>query len=57
MIVNMLHNWNHKYYSHYKIIKYVGFKSVIYANNVDGASSFKFFSEFDSKFISNVLLI
>ena len=27
MIINMLQNWNHRYSSHYKIIKYIGFKS------------------------------
>ena len=57
MVVGMLQNWNHRYPTHYRIIKYVGFEPIIYAINLDIASSFKVFSEFDSIFLSNVLLV
>ena len=43
--------------SHYTIIKYVGFESIVYAINLGIASSFKVFSEFDSMLPSNVLLV
>ena len=43
--------------SHYRIIKYVGFESIVYAINLGIASSFKVFSEFDSMLPSNVLLV
>ena len=35
------------YYSHYRIIKYVGFESIIYAINIDAALSFQVFSVFE----------
>ena len=57
VVVNMLQNFNHRYSSHYKIIKYVGFLSIIYAINLNVASSSKVFNEFDSMFLSNVLII
>ena len=57
MVVGMLQNWNHRYSSHYRIIKYVGFRPIIYAINPDVALSSKVFSEFDSVFLSNVLLV
>ena len=53
MVINILQNWNHKYYSHssyYKIIKYVNFEPIIYAINLGASSSSKCF-------LSNVLLI
>ena len=37
MIVNMLQNWNHLYYNHYRIIKYIDFEPIIYAINLDVA--------------------
>ena len=57
MVVNLLQNWNHIYYSHHKIIKYVSFESIHYAINLNVASSSKVFSEFDNMFLSNILLI
>ena len=45
------------YYSHYKIIKYVGIEPIIYAINMDVVSFFKVFSECDSMFLLNVLLV
>ena len=45
------------YYSHYRIIKCVGFGSIHYAINLDDESSFRVFSEFDSMFLLNVLLV
>ena len=49
MIVNMLQNLSHMYSSHYRIIKYVSFKPIHYAINLNAASSFKVF-KFDSVF-------
>ena len=40
MFVNMLQNWNDMYSSYYRIIKYVGFESIIYAINLDVVSFF-----------------
>ena len=57
MVANMLKNLNYRYFSHYKIIKYVGFESIIYAINMDAALFYKVFNEFDSMFLWNVLLI
>ena len=53
MTVNMLQNWNHRYYNYYNVIKYVGFKPIIYVINLDTASSSKIFREFDYMFLSN----
>ena len=44
-------------YSHHRIIKCVGFKPIHCTINLDVVSSFRVFSEFDSLFISDVLLI
>ena len=55
MVINMLQDWNHMYSSHYRIIKYVSFEPIIYAINLNIASSSKVFSEFDSMF--HVLLV
>ena len=44
MIVNMLYNLSHIYSSHYRIIKYIDFKLIHYAINLDVTSSFKGFS-------------
>ena len=57
MIVNMLQNRNHKYYSHYKIIKYLGFELIIYVINLDIASFSKVFNEFNFMFLLNILLV
>ena len=57
MVVNMLKNWNHMYYSHHKIIKYIGFKSIHYAVNLDTQSSSIVFSEFDYVFLLDLLLV
>ena len=45
------------YYSHYRIIKCVGFGPIHYAINLEAESSFRVFSEFNSMFLSNVLLV
>ena len=42
------------YYSHYQIIKYVGFESIHYTFNLGVVSSSKVFSGFDFMFLSNV---
>ena len=49
MIISMLQNYNHKYSSHYNIIKFVGFESIYYAINLGDISSSIIFS--DSIFI------
>ena len=45
------------YYNYHRIIKCVGFKSIHCAINLDIASSFRVFSEFNSLFLSDVLLV
>ena len=40
------------YFSHYKIIKYVGFESIMYAINMDVALFYNVFKEFDSMFVT-----
>ena len=59
MVINMLQNWSHRYSNHNSnikylgsIIKYIGFKLIHYAINLDVVSSFMVFSEFDSIFLS-----
>ena len=52
--INMLKNLNHMYFSHYKTIKYLGFKLIIYVIDLSVASSSKVFNEFDSMFLLNV---
>ena len=59
IVVNILHNWSHMYYSHKcnikyvkLIIKYIGFKTFYYAINFYDISSFIVFSNFDNIFIS-----
>ena len=55
MVVNiLLQNWSHKYFNH-RIIKCVGFEPIHCAINLNVASSFRVFSEFDYVFLSNVL--
>ena len=44
------------YSSNHRIIKYVDFKSIHYAINLDVASASKIFKGFDSLFLWNVLL-
>ena len=34
MVVTMLLNWSYKYYSHYSIIKFIGFKMIYYTINM-----------------------
>ena len=41
----------HMYFSHHKIIKYVGFKSIHCAINLNVTSSLRVFSKFDFLFI------
>ena len=55
MIVSMLHNWSHKYFSHHCIIKFVCFESIYYVINLGVVSSPMIFSEF--VFLSMYLLI
>ena len=43
------------YYNHHRIIKYVGFKSIHYAINLDVILSSRVFNKFDYIFISNIL--
>ena len=43
----MLENWSNIYYSHYRIIKCIGFEPIYYVINVDVALSSKVFSEFN----------
>ena len=45
------------YFSYHRIIKWVGFKLIHYALNLDIASSFKVLNEFDYMFLSNILLV
>ena len=45
------------YSNHYRIIKCIGSEPIHYAFNLDVASSFKIFSDFDYVFLSNVLLV
>ena len=45
------------YSIYYMIVKYVGFESILYAINLDSASSSKVFNEFDFMFLSNALLL
>ena len=45
------------YYSYHKIIKCVDFKSIYYIINLDAVSFFRVFNEFDSLFLSDILLI
>ena len=59
MIVNMQQNWSHGYYSHNSnikyidiTIKYVGFKRIHYAINLDVISFFMIFSDFGYIFMS-----
>ena len=57
MVVNMLYNWNRRYSSHYRIIKYISSQTILYAINLDNTSYSKVFSEFDSMLLSNALLV
>ena len=59
MVINMLQNMNHKYYSHNNTIKRVdltikciGFDPIHYAINLDVFSSFIVFNDFDFIFLS-----
>ena len=44
------------YYSHYTIIKYMGFKPIQNTINVDVVSFFKVFNEFDYVFRNNKII-
>ena len=57
MVVNMLHNWSRWYFSHYRIIKCVGFELMHYDINLNGMSSSTIFGKFDFVFLLNGLLI
>ena len=59
MVVNMLQNRSHRYFSHKSniknidsIIKYIGFESIHYVINLDVVSSFMIFNNFDYIFLS-----
>ena len=52
--INMLNNLNHRYSNHYKTIKYLGFKLIIYVIDLSVSSSSKVFNEFDYMFLLNV---
>ena len=52
-----MQDWSHMYSSHHKMIKCVGFESIHYAINLDVTSSSRVFSEFDSVFLLNILLV
>ena len=56
MIVNMLQNFSHMYYSYHRIIKCIGFKPIHCAINLNATSSSRFLNEFDSLFLYDVLL-
>ena len=45
MVVNMLYNLSDIYSSHHRIVKYVGFKPIHYAINLNVTSSSKVFRE------------
>ena len=58
-VINMLQNWNHRYYSHNSnikcagsTIKYISLKLIPYVINFDVVSSFMIFSNFDCMFLS-----
>ena len=57
MFVSMPQIWNVRYFWHYWIIKYVGLEPILFAINIDVASSSKVFNIFDYVFLSIVLLI
>ena len=58
IVVSMLQkSWSHMYSCYHRIIKCVGFKTIHYAINLDVTSSSRVFSEFDSFFLSDLLLV
>ena len=57
MVVNMVQNWSHTYYSHYKVIKCIGFEPIHHVINLGVALSFKVFCKFDYVFLLKVLLV
>ena len=57
MIVNVLWNWNHIYFSDNSDIKCVGFELIYYTTNLNVVSSFIVFSDFDYMFLSLIMLI
>ena len=42
LFIDMMENLSHMYYSHHIIIKYVSFKSIHYAINLDITSSIEY---------------
>ena len=57
MVINILQNLSHIYFSHHIIIKYVDFKSFHCVINLDATSSSRVYTKFNSMFLSNVLLV
>ena len=57
LFVRMLQIWNLRYSRHFWIIKCVSLEPILFAINLDAASSFKGFNTFDSVFLSIVLLV
>ena len=51
MVVNILQNLSHKYFSYYSIIKYISFESIYYVFNLNAILFFMIFSEFDYVFL------
>ena len=45
MVIGMLQNLSYEYYSHYNIIKFVGFEPIYYTIYLDVVSSFMLFSD------------
>ena len=55
IVVKMLLNWNNMYYSHYRIIKCIGFKPIHYVTKLDVMSLSKGLNEFNYVFLSKIL--
>ena len=54
LLVSILQILNLRYFRSFLIIKYIGFESIIFAINLDVASSSKIFNTFDYVFLSIV---
>ena len=52
MVVNILQNLSHRYFSHYSITKFVGFEPIYYIINLDVISSFMIFIDLLFMFLS-----
>ena len=58
MVVGMLQNLSHRYFSYYSIIKFVSFELIYYAINLGVISSSMIFNEFVYVFLYiNILLV